>query len=169
MRLKYVAFLPITTRPRGSSGKCGVSSLRFARLPSSGGMPPVRSFECRVTLSRLVRLPSSGGMTPLSRPRLSLGRFSCSTRGGEPPITTPSQSAIGTAALQFRMASPASGSRILRSVSQSCTSPGFFSGSGTTYPAEQAAMSPDTSRQSECSATRRSWSPLIPNPPKDGV
>ena len=26
MRLKCVAFLPITTRPRGSSGKCGIRS-----------------------------------------------------------------------------------------------------------------------------------------------
>ena len=40
MRLKYVAFLPITTRPRGSSGKCGLKSTCYSGEVSQRGQYP---------------------------------------------------------------------------------------------------------------------------------
>ena len=51
--------------------------MRFARLPSSAGMLPVRLFWLSLRFSRFVRLPSSGGMLPvrLLRLRLRLVRF----------------------------------------------------------------------------------------------
>ena len=65
MRLKYVAFLPITTRPRGSSGKCGFG-WSFAHGPASSSPVP--------KLRRLMSALPPGAEAALSAQRRVLPR-----------------------------------------------------------------------------------------------
>ena len=105
------------------------SNVSWVKRPNSGGIGPVRSLRARCNCVSCVSRPNPGGMDPVSA---SFSRYNFVTR--EPETRMLSHSVMGTSALQFRAASPASGSRTLSSTSQSAARPGCSCGSGTAMP-----------------------------------
>ena len=136
---------------------------KSVRLPSSAGIPPVKAWDSNDSFFNPVRFPISGGMLPSSVQPRPPRSSKASTRRGEPATLMPRHLVMGNSRLQFNCpVSPARVSRIRSSISQSRTKSGLLFGLGTTLPSEQAAMSFETSRQSEYLGYQDSREPPAP-------
>ena len=102
-------------------------------------MGPDSWLSWRSNTCRLMSSANWGGIIPVS---LRSDRSTSITRGGEPPMVIPSQSAIGRSVLQFSVALPASVSLTSSSAVQSATRPELACGLGTATPLAQGVVAP---------------------------